>query len=80
MKWVTSCGVRPWLLPEVFLKGRLRGAHLATRWPFHYRGFRFSATLPPAGERGGTAHAGSGGAGYAITGHHELMIRCWRPR
>jgi len=63
------------LLPEVFLKavsavrnlGRPLSGFTTANFDFlqHYRP-RMNVVERP--------HAGSGGAGYAITGHHELMI------
>ena len=47
----------------------------------HHREFRFPAALPAARERGGAAaRAAPAAAGIAITGHHELMCRCWPRR
>ena len=64
------------VLPEVFLKAvsavRNLGHPLAG---FHHREFRFPAALPPARQRGGApARRSPAGKGYAITGHHEMMI------
>ena len=63
------------VLPEVFLKavsavrnlGHTLGGFTTVNFDFlqHYRP-RMNVVERP--------HTGSGGAGYAITGHHELMI------
>jgi hypothetical protein len=63
------------VLPEVFLKAvsavRNLGHPLAN---FTTANFDFLQHYRPRVNVVGRPHAGSGGAGYAITGHHELMI------
>jgi hypothetical protein len=63
------------LLPEVFLKAvsavRNLGRPLAN---FTTANFDFLQHYRPRVNVVERPHAGSGGAGYAITGHHELMI------
>jgi hypothetical protein len=63
------------VLPEVFLKAlsvaRNLGHPLAD---FTTANFDFIQHYRPRANVVQRPHAGSGGAGYAITGHHELMI------
>jgi hypothetical protein len=63
------------VLPEVFLKAvaavRNLGHPLAT---FHTANFDFLQHYRPRVNVVERPHAGSAGGGYAITGHHELMI------
>jgi hypothetical protein len=63
------------VLPEVFLKAvsavRNLGHPLAN---FTTANFDFLQHYRPRANVVERPHAGSGGAGYAITGHHELMI------
>jgi hypothetical protein len=63
------------VLPEVFLKAvsavRNLGHPLAN---FTTANFDFLQHYRPRVNVVERPHAGSGGAGYAITGHHELMI------
>ena len=63
------------VLPEVFLKAvaavRNLGHPLAN---FTTADFDFLQHYRPRANVVERPHAGSGGAGYAITGHHELMI------
>ena len=63
------------LLPEVFLKAvsavRNLGHPLAE---FTTANFDFLQHYRPRVNVVERPHAGSGGKGYAITGHHELMI------
>jgi hypothetical protein len=63
------------VLPEVFLKAvsavRNLGHPLAN---FTTADFDFLPHYRPRVNVVERPHAGSGGAGYAITGHHELMI------
>jgi hypothetical protein len=63
------------VLPEVFLKAvaavRNLGHPLAA---FHTANFDFLQHYRPRVNVVERPHAGSAGEGYAITGHHELMI------
>ena len=63
------------VLPEVFLKAvsavRNLGNPLAD---FHTVNFDFLQHYRPRVNVVERPHAGSGGAGYAITGHHELLL------
>jgi hypothetical protein len=63
------------VLPEVFLKAvsavRNLGHPLAN---FTTASFDFLQHYRPRVNVVERPHAGSGGAGYAITGHHELMV------
>ena len=63
------------VLPEVFLKSvsavRNLGHPLAN---FTTADFDFLPHYRPRVNVVERPHAGSGGAGYAITGHHELMV------
>ena len=57
-------------------EGGFRGAQSgASAGRIHHREFRFPAALPAARQRGGaSACRRRTGKGYAITGHHEIMI------
>ena len=72
------------VLPEVFLKALAIARNLAAGRPTELSGgrLRHAAPLPSRDERGAAADA-RGGAGYLLTGHHEIMIPllvwgCWR--
>ena len=67
------------VLPEVFLKALTIARNLMRPPdPLPGRRPRHAAPLPSARERGPAADA-AGGAGYLLTGHHELLLPllCW---
>ena len=62
------------VMPEVFLKAVSVAVIWLSAGEFHYGELRLSAALPPEGQRRGAAAAQSGGKGYSITGHHEILL------
>ena len=62
------------LLPETFLKAVSTARNLGASGDFTTADFDFIRQYRPATNVVRRPHLGTAGRGYAITGHHEIML------